>query len=102
MNEIDELREQLQQARQRYHDIQTELHHLEWQMFQHNYDRYLERVKRYEADHQGPYDMDEWFRVVRPLCRDCRVEVLNQYDGHTITVVWGQPPDLRCGRQYPW
>lgn len=102
MNEIDELREQLQRARQEYIEVQTKLHHLEWQMFQHHYDRYLERLKDFELHHQGPYDEEQWFRIVRPLCRDCRVEIVSPYDGHTITVAWGEPPDIRCGRQYPW
>lgn len=102
MNEIDELREQLQQARQAYTEAQTNLHHLEWKMFQVHYDEYLARLRRYEVEQQGPYDQEQWFRVVRPLCRDCRLEVVTPYDEHSVSVAWGEPPELRCGRQYPW
>jgi hypothetical protein len=102
VNETDELREELQQARREYNEIQTRLHHLEWKMFQARYDEYLIRLRKYEAAHEGPYDMDLWFRAVRPLCRDCRVEVVDPYDGHTITMSWGQPPEITCGRHFPW
>lgn len=97
--EVQEARIQVAQANHRLIDAKNKLW---WVQVQ----RYEARLARFQAEHPGPVDSELWWKLVRPLCEDCRQEITDPLDPrgrpHDIVGRAGEIVMLCCGRHESW
>ena len=95
---VQEARSQVVQANHRLIDAKNNL----WRV---QLTAYEARLARFVAENPGPVDSELWWRLVRPLCQDCRQEITNPHRGprpHDMVMRSGEPMMLCCGRHDPW
>lgn len=96
--EVQEAREQVIRANHRLIDAKNKLWHAQLAAYE-------ARLARFVAEHPGPVDSELWWRQVRPLCQDCRQEIVDPYRGprpHDMVMRNGEVMMLCCGRHDPW
>lgn len=99
MNDVlHELQERVKLARAHLTQAQYDLMAAQQNLWNEQYQAYMERLELFAQEHQGPVDSVLWWQSVRPLCQDCRQEITEPYD-HDMLARSGEPIMLACGHR---